>query len=126
MSTIIRTTFGLQNTFAGTVTYGTLPQAQEEVASTSNKTHQTVQMVGTTEEQISVGDVPNLAMCIVKNLHATAVVTVGLVVAAVYYPLIRIPAGETAKLPRLDAVASVHLRSSVASTPVLVSLYEIA
>lgn len=125
MSNTIRTAFLLQNVVSNTQTYGGLPNLVEEVTTDSEKMHQTVQVVGTTHELISAGDVPDDAMCIIRNLHASAVVSVGVEVAATFYPLVNVPAGETAKLSRLEAVAGTYLKSTAANTEVLVSLYEI-
>jgi hypothetical protein len=115
----------IDNVVAGARSFGSLPQRQEEVVTYSSKMHQTVQVVGTTHELLSVGDVPDPAMCIVRNLHATATVSLGIEVSSVFYPLVDIPPGEESKLSRLEAVASTYIKSSVASTQALVTLYEI-
>jgi len=125
MSNTIRTTMAIDNVVAGARSFGSLPQRQEEVVTYSSKMHQTVQVVGTTHELLSVGDVPDPAMCIVRNLHATATVSLGIEVSSVFYPLVDIPPGEESKLSRLEAVASTYIKSSVASTQALVTLYEI-
>lgn len=125
MSSVIRTTTTIDNVVNGSRSFGSIPQQIESVTTYSDKLHQTVQVVGTAEEVISSGDVPSDAMCVVRNMHATAVVSIGVVVSAVFYPLAKIPAGETAKLPRLEAISGTYLKSSVSSTPVLVTLFEI-
>jgi hypothetical protein len=61
----------------------------------------------------------------VRNLSATATISIGIEVSAVFYPVVDIPPGEESKLSRLEAVASTYLKSSAASTQVLVTLYEI-
>jgi len=125
MSNTIRTIMSVTNLVNGSAAFGTIPQATENVVTYSNKIHQTVQMVGTTHELLSVGDTPDPAMLIVRNLSTTATVTVGVEVAATYYPLVSIPPGETSKISRLAAVADAYLKSSAATTQVLVSLFEI-
>lgn len=125
MSNTIRTTMEIDNVIAGVRSFGSLPQRQEQVITYSSKLHQTVQVVGTDHELLSVGDVPDPAMCIVRNLSATATISIGIEVSAVFYPVVDIPPGEESKLSRLEAVASTYLKSSAASTQVLVTLYEI-
>ena len=125
MSNTIRTIMSVTNFIEGTQSYGTIPQLTEDVVTFSSKLHQTVQVVGTTHEVISAGDTPDDAMVIIRNLSTTATVSVGVDVSAVFYPLLDIPPGETSKLSRLSAVAATYLKSTAASTSVLVSLYEI-
>jgi hypothetical protein len=125
MSNTIRTISSIDNIVNNARAYGSLPQRTENVVTYSSKMHQTVQVVGTTEELLSVGDVPDDAMCVIRNMHATAQVSVGVVVSGTFYPLVVIPAGEESKLSRLEAVASTYLKSSAVSTEVLVTLFEI-
>jgi hypothetical protein len=125
MSNTIRTILSVTNLVSGLQAYGTIPQSTEDVVTYSNKLHQTVQVVGTTHELLSAGDVPDDAMAIVKNLSSTATIQIGVEVAATFYPLLDIPPGETSKLSRLSTIASTYIKSDTASTQVLVSLYEI-
>jgi hypothetical protein len=61
----------------------------------------------------------------VENKSASATLSLGVVVSATYYPLLDIPAGERAILPRLDALASTYIKSTAASTNALVTLFKV-
>lgn len=104
----------------------TNPTRVFSVATTSNVVSDNTQIVGTTHELIAAGDVTDDAMVIVENLHATALVRIGGDASTVFVPWITIPAGEPpAILPRIAALASTYLISSVASTSVRVTLVKI-
>jgi hypothetical protein len=64
-------------------------------------------------------------MALIRNNSTTAVVTVGGDASTVFVPWFDIPPGETAKMPRVDALAATYLKSTAAATEVLVSLYKI-
>lgn len=103
-----------------------LPLRAFEVATTSDLLSDNTQLVGTAHELVAVGDVTDDAMVIVENLHATALVQIGRDVASVFDPVIDIPAGgPPAVLPVASSLASTYLKSSVASTPVRVTLVKI-
>lgn len=127
MTNVLRTisTLTVQNVTTGVLGFGGIPQTQEEVLTDSSAFSQSTQLVGTSHEAIAGGDVADSAMCLIKNVHATATVSVGIEESAVFYPLLEIPPGETAKLPRLTSLAGTFLKSDETDTPVVVSLYEI-
>lgn len=127
MTNVLRTvsTLFVQDVTSGVMGFGGIPQSQEEVLIDSSAFRQGTQVVGTTHEAIAAGDVADSAMCLIRNMHATAVISVGIEESAVFYPLLEIPPGETAKLPRLTSLAGTFLKSDEADTPVVVSLYEI-
>jgi hypothetical protein len=90
---------------------------------TSSIVNDATQLVGTTHEQLVLGDATDDLFCRLENLHATAMVEVGIDDASVFVPLFKIPAGgPPAILPMLSVAADVYLKSSVASTPVRVLL----
>lgn len=124
MSNTIRTAIRTEYLVAGSVSYS-IPNKTESVATTSELLHQTTQLVGTSHEQLSIGDMTDDCLAILRNSHATATVEVGVEVSSTFYPLFEIPAGETAKLPRISSLAGTHLKASGASTPVLVALYKV-
>lgn len=127
MTNVLRTisTLTVQNVTTGVLGFGGIPQTQEEVLTDSSAFSQATQLVGTSHEAIAAGDVADSAMCLIKNAHDTATVSVGIEESAVFYPLLEIPPGETAKLPRLTSLAGTFLKSDETDTPVVVSLYEI-
>jgi hypothetical protein len=84
------------------------------------------QLVGTTHELVAVGDVTDDAFMVVQNMHATALVSVGLDVSTVFTPLVDIPAGgPPAIIPIASTLAATYLKSTVASTPVRVTLIKV-
>jgi len=90
---------------------------------TSSIVNDATQLVSTTHEQLVLGDATDDLFCRLENLHATAMVEVGIDDASVFVPLFKIPAGgPPAILPMLSVAADVYLKSSVASTPVRVLL----
>lgn len=125
MSNTVRTSLRVEYLESGSVAYS-IPTKTESVATTSQIIHQTVQIVGTTHELLSAGDATDDCLCVLRNNHTTAVIEVGVEVSSVFYPLFKVSPGETAKMPRVSAIASTYLKSSAASTPVLVGLYKIA
>lgn len=111
---------------AGVEDVGGWPQFTETVDTTSSIIHQTTQLVGTTHEAVSTGDVSGTPLAVVRNEHASAIVQLGVEVAATFYPLIDIPPGETAKIPRFSNLANLYVESDTASTPVTISLHQIS
>lgn len=98
-----------------------------DVSTTSGRTHgPATQLVGTTEELLQAGDMTDDLLTVLRNIHATQYIEVGLVVAATFYPLFKIPAGEEAVLPRLSAVANVYVKGSGADTELNVLHFKIA
>jgi len=96
------------------------------VETTSDIQSVNTQLVGTTHELIAIGDVTDDAFVMIENKHATALVQVGHDVAASFVGLIDIPAGgPPAILPRATTLAATYLISSVASTPVRVTLIKV-
>lgn len=96
------------------------------IVTTSEIYSDNTQIVGTTHEVVSAGDVTDDAVLIVENLHATALVRIGGDDTGVFVPWISIPAnGPVAILPRASALANTYLISSVASTPIRVTLLKI-
>lgn len=125
MSNTIRTSLRVEYLVAGVISYS-IPTKTESVATTSEIIHQTTQIVGTTHEALSIGDSTDDCLCVLRNTHATATVEVGVEVSAIFYPLFDIPAGESAKLPRISSLAGTFVKSSVVSTGLLVALYKVA
>ena len=96
------------------------------VETTSNILSDNTQLVGTSHAAIDIGDVTDDAMMIIENLHATATVQVGGDDSAVFVPWIDIPAGgPPAIIPIVTALADTYLQSSVASTPVRVTMIKV-
>jgi len=125
MANAIKTTIKVEYSESG-VLIRSLPMRAFDVATTSNLLSDNTQLVGTTHEQVVVGDVTDDATMIVENLHATALVQIGIDDAAVFVPVVDIPAGgPPAVLPVASSLAATYLQSSVASTPVRVTLVKI-
>jgi hypothetical protein len=125
MANAIKTTIKVEYSESGALVRS-LPLRVFEVATTSNLLSDNTQLVGTTHEQVVVGDVTDDAMMIVQNLHATALVQIGIDDAAVFVPVVDIPAGgPPAVLPVASSLVATYLQSSVASTPVRVTLVKI-
>jgi len=105
----------------------TIPAKTTTVATTSGLIQDVTQVVGTTHELVSAGDVTDDAMLIVENLHATALVQLGIDDGGSFVPVIDIPAlYPRCVIPVASTLASLYIKSSSASTSVRVSLYKIA
>ena len=117
--------FAVSNIESGVQKPGAIPSSAFDIATTSTVTYQATQVVGTTEAVVVAGAATDNCLCAITNQHATAVVSVGVVVSAVFYPLLTIPAGETAYMPRLSSIAGTYVKSSVATTGILVTLIKI-
>ncbi len=103
------------------------PSRNYQLETTSNITHATVQLVGTTHETISAGDATDTCYAIVENLHASATVQYGYDDTGSFVAIGAVSAGDPpARLGRIDTLANLYLKSSVASTPVSVTLIKIA
>lgn len=125
MSNSIRTTVKIEY-LEGNFIVRSIPTKAYDVATTSNVLSDNTQLVGTTHEQVAAGDVTDDAFMMVQNLHATALVQIGLDVSTVFTPLVDIPAGgPPAIIPVASTLAATYLKSSVASTPVRVTLIKI-
>jgi hypothetical protein len=100
-----------------------IPQRQYTQTTTSDIVNDATQIVGTTHEQLLLGDATDDLFCRIENLHATATIEAGIDDSSVFVPVFKIPAGgPPAILPVLSVAADVYLKSSVASTPVRVTL----
>ncbi len=84
------------------------------------------QVVGTSHEAIDAGDVTDDAYAQIENVHATAVIQVGIDDAATFVPIIDINPGDPpAVIPRASSLAGLYLESDTASTPVRITLVKI-
>jgi hypothetical protein len=125
MPNSIRTNFKWEFLRDGTL-YKQLPNTTSTVSTTSNLAPVGEQVVGTTHELVAAGDVTDVAMMVVTNLHATAVVSVGGDSAGSFVKWFDVSPGDPpAVLPRVGTLASVYLKSSVASTTVGITLVKI-
>lgn len=98
-----------------------------QIETTSSITHATTQIVGTTHELISAGDATDACYVTIENIHTTAIVQYGYDTASVFTPIAEIHAGDPpARLGRAASLAGLYLKSSTASTPVIVTLVKIA
>ena len=103
-----------------------IPLKVYTVETTSGIVSDNTQLVGTTHEQVAISDVTDDAFLMVQNMHATALVQVGIDDAAVFVPIVDIPAGgPPAIIPIASTLADTYLKSSVASTPVRVTLAKV-
>jgi hypothetical protein len=125
MANAIRTTIKVEY-FEGNAIVRSIPSRVYNVVTTSGIVSDNTQLVGTTHEQVAIGDVTDDAFLMVQNMHATALVQVGLDVSTVFTPLVDIPAGgPPAIIPIASTLADTYLKSSVASTPVRVTLIKV-
>ena len=125
MSNTIRNRMQFEVTAPTRITHS-IPQRVYDRATTSDLVNDNTQLVGTTHEQLALGDATDDLFCRIENLHATANVEVGIDDATVFVPVFEVPAGgPPAILPVLSTAANIYLKSSVASTPVRVTLCKI-
>jgi hypothetical protein len=126
MTNTIKTTSKLDWLNASAVARS-VPLSTTEVSTTSDIVSDLTQIVGTTHEIVSVGDVTDDAMLIVENLHATALVQLGTDAAGVFTAIIDIPATHPrCVIPQVSTLANLYIKSSIASTPVRVAAFKIA
>jgi hypothetical protein len=126
MANTIKTTLRLE-WLEATVLSRFTPTTIYSVETTSDLRNENTQLVGTTHELIALGDVTDDAFAMIENLHATALVQVGRDIAAAFVGVIDIPAGgPPAILPLVTTLAETYLKSSVASTPVRITLIKVA
>ena len=126
MANAIKTSFKWQLSRAG-VLARTSQFKEVETSTTSEFFFDNTQSVGTTHEAVAAGDVTDDAMMIVENLHASATVEIGGDATGSFVSWIKIPAGAPAAfIPRVSSLAATYLKSSVAATPIRVTLVKIA
>jgi hypothetical protein len=103
-----------------------IPQRIYTQVTTSGIVNDATQLVGTTHEQIVLGDATDDLFCRIENLHSTAIVEIGIDDSSVFVSVVKVPAGgPPAILPLLSVAADLYLKSSVSSTPVRVTLCKI-
>ena len=125
MANTIRTTLKTEWLEAG-VLETQQPVKTYSVSTTSDLKRENTQIVGTAHELIEVGDCTDDCFVKIENKHATALVQVGLEVSAAFVGVIDIPAGgPPAIIPIATTLGSTYLKSSVASTPVRVTLIKV-
>lgn len=106
---------------------GGIPLRTVTIETTSSQRMQNVQLIGTSEEVLEYGDLSGEVLAYARNLHASAVVEVGIVQSATFYPLSEIHPGDGyVKLGRLSSLAGTYLKSDTASTELEILLHEIA
>lgn len=102
------------------------PVKSVTIETTSELYFDSTQVVGTAHELIAVGDVTDDCFAVIENLHATAEVSIGGDDESVFVEWLSVPAGyPAAVIPKVAALASTYLKSTVADTPVRVSLYKV-
>lgn len=122
MTNIVRNRMAFEVVAPGQTTHS-IPQRIYEQVTTSEIVNDATQIVGTTHEQLALGDATDDLFCRVENLHATATVEIGIDESSVFVSVVKLPAGgPPAILPMLSTAADVYLKSSTASTPVRVTL----
>lgn len=125
MANAIKTTFRLE-ILRENVVIRNGPLTSTSIATSSDLYSENTQLVGTSHEVIAAGDVTDDAIAIIENLHATATVTIGGDSGGSFVPWVDIPAGyPAAVLPQVATLASTYLKSTVASTPVRVTIAKI-
>lgn len=92
----------------------TIPTTSASVDLSGTKFIRNCQIIGTTYEAITVGDLGSAGWCYIKNTDATNYVEIGLEVAAAFYPFVKILAGETAGPFRL-ATLTIFGKANTAS-----------
>jgi len=125
MSRQIRNTMRLE---VATTTQSThvIPQVTYTQLTTNEIVNDAVQLIGTSHEQLELGDATDDLFCRIENRHATALLEVGIDDASVFVSVFKIPAGgPPAILPLLSVAADLYLKSSVASTPARITLCKI-
>jgi len=125
MSRQIRNTMRLE---VATTTQSThvIPQVTYTQLTTNEIVNDAVQLIGTSHEQLGLGDATDDLFCRIENRHATALLEVGIDDASVFVSVFKIPAGgPPAILPLLSVAADLYLKSSVASTPARITLCKI-
>jgi hypothetical protein len=102
------------------------PNRTYEIPTTSEVVHDTIQLVGTTHAQVSVGSATDVCYGEVQNLHATAVVQYGYDSTGTFVPVGTLNPGDPpARLGRIPTLANLYLDSDTAATPVRVLLCKI-
>jgi hypothetical protein len=125
MSNTIRNRMQFEVVAPGRATHS-IPQRIYEQITTSDLVNDTTQLIGTTHEQLALGDATDDLFCRIENLHATALVEIGIDDSSVFVSVVKVPAGgPPAILPVLSVAADLYLKSSVASTPVRITLCKI-
>lgn len=126
MANEIKTTFGFQF-WRDSVLFRQSQQKTTTTDTTSDIYSDNTQLVGTTHGVVDAGDATDDVMMLVENLHASAVVEVGGDDASSFVSWFKIPAGSPpAVVPIVSSLAATYLKSSVASTPVRVTLVKVA
>ena len=82
-----------------------------------------VQVIGTTHETVAGDGVTSQGFAFFKNLDNTNFCDVGVDVAATFYPLMRIPPGESF-LVKLSPSATIYAKADTASIRLDVSIFE--
>jgi hypothetical protein len=99
---------------------------QTTIETTSELMIENTQIVGTTHELITAGDLTDDVFAVIENLDDTETVQVGGDASTVFVEWFTIPPGHPkAILPNVGALASTYLKATGANTPVRVSLYKI-
>lgn len=79
--------------------------------------------IGTTEEQVSIGDVTTAGWSVFKNLDATNYIELGVVVSATFYPLLKLKAGESAGPLRMGT-NTFYARANTAACKLQYDVYD--
>lgn len=116
----------LQLTLTGKLTNGKLKHTLEAetlaITQTTGRLHAPVVTVGTSEEDLSVGDVGTLGWLYMKNLDSTNYVTWGPKSGGAMVGVGRLKAGETALL-RLEPGITIRWAANTAAVDVQVVLF---
>lgn len=112
MAQEITTQFALSYTKGSA--YQNIPSRTVYIDSLTNTKVGGTQIVGTTHELLILNDVASCGAGYFNNTDSTNYIELGVVVAATFYPLITIPAGQWAFVPRL-ATTSIYAKANTAA-----------
>lgn len=114
-------------TIQGSLTNGKLSETfapgQISITQTTQGSHGSTVSVGTSEEDLSVGDISTLGLLFLRNLDSTNYVTYGPKSAGAMVAMGRIKAGEVAAL-RLEPGITLRWQANTAAVKVKVLLLE--
>lgn len=107
-------------------TQGSNAITAEPLASTDSAFHQTQQVVGTSHELVSAGDLTDDVWVEVENTDETNYVEYGVEVAAAFHAFGKIPPKMRVVLGIASSLAGSYLQANTATCKCIISLYKIA
>ena len=100
-----------------------VPQKSKAIVQTTQGAFTDTQSIATSDTAITIGSIATLGIVVIENLDATNFVDIGSYVAATFYPLVRVLAGERYPF-RVKPGLTLYAKADTSAVKIQKTIYE--